>query len=315
MSRHVLPTSLVINREIKIGRMTTPVSPPCPARRPPSPLLPPPLPPHLRHQNQEHHHHQQEEEDQRQEQSQNLLDHRQDQPHQEPQQDHQRQPVRKQQRRRPPAALPPPPPPPLPPPPARLPLLPPPRRTNPIVWCIAVFCLILAVVIVISAVFTLVLFLAIRPRLPSIDIPSATLDSLYLDSPNLLNGDLTLVLNISNANHRIDIRFELLVVELYLGSTMVATQMIEPFRAYKEGWRAGSLHFLTSQVGLGSAEVALIGQMVQTERIRYGVRTTFRTRAGLGPIHLSYWLRGWCTLIVSGPTNGVLVSRSCQTKR
>ncbi|XP_031479832.1 uncharacterized protein LOC116250342 [Nymphaea colorata] len=250
--------------------MTTPDSPPSPARRPPSPLLPPPLPPHLRHQNQQHHHlQQQQEEDQRQEQSQNLLDHRQDQAHQHPQQDHQRQPVRKQQqqRRRPPPALPPPPPPPLPPAPARLPLLPPPRRTNPIVWCIAVFCLILAVVIVISAVFTLVLFLAIRPRLPSIDIPSATLDSLYLDSPNLLNGDLTLVLNISNANHRIDIRFELLVVELYLGGTMVATQMIEPFRAYKEGWRAGSLHFLTSQVGLGSAEVALVGQMVQTERI------------------------------------------------
>ncbi|CAN6448233.1 unnamed protein product [Victoria cruziana] len=306
MSSPVLPISLMINRPlrlespIKIGRMTTPVPPP------PSPARTPPLPPHLRHLNQQQQHQQLEEEEQRREQSQNLLDHRQDQ---------QRQATRKQQRRRPPPALPPPPPPPLPPPPARLPLLPPPRRTNPIIWCIAVLCLILAVFIVIAAIFTLVLFLAIRPRLPSIDIPSATLDSLYLDPPDLLNGDLTLVLNISNPNSRIDIRFQLLVVELYVGSTMVATQMIEPFRAANGGWRAASLPFLTSQVALGSAEVALVRQMVQTERIRYGVRTTFRTRAGLGPIHLSYWLRGWCSLIVGGPTNGVLVSRSCKTKR
>ncbi|KAL9319957.1 hypothetical protein ACSQ67_011796 [Phaseolus vulgaris] len=203
------------------------------------------------------------------------------------------------------------PPPPLPPPLRRPPF----QRTNPIIWFAAGLCLIFSLVLILFGVATLIIFLGIKPRNPTFDIPNANLNSVYFDSPEYLNGDFTLLANITNPNRKIDVRFESLDVELFFSDRIISTQSIQPFTQRRRESRLESLHFISSLVFLPKdLGVNLKGQ-VQGNKVKYNVRGTFKVRVTVGLFHLSYWLHSRCQIEMTGPPTGVLVARNCITKR
>ncbi|CBI39848.3 unnamed protein product, partial [Vitis vinifera] len=130
-----------------------------------------------------------------------------------------------------------------------------PRRTNPMVWCCAILCLIFSLILIFFGIATLIIFLVIKPKTPLFDIPGVSLSSVYFDSPEYFNGDFTFLANFSNPNRKIN------------------------FILY-QAW------FPCPQIW-----------------------------ANLGLTHFSYWLHGRCQLDMTGPPTGVLVTRSCRTKR
>uniref|UniRef100_A0A9I9D561 Late embryogenesis abundant protein LEA-2 subgroup domain-containing protein n=1 Tax=Cucumis melo TaxID=3656 RepID=A0A9I9D561_CUCME len=164
-----------------------------------------------------------------------------------------------------------------------------PRQTNPIIWCFAFLCLAFSLLLIFLGIATLVIFLVVRPRNPLFDIPNASLSTIYFDAPEYLNGDFTILANFTNPNHRVDVRYENADIELFFGDRLIATQAIQPFSQRKNE--------------------------VQNNKIVYNIRGTFRVKASVGIIHYSFWLHSRCQLVMTSPPTGILVARSCKTKR
>ncbi|KAK9268357.1 hypothetical protein L1049_000106 [Liquidambar formosana] len=197
----------------------------------------------------------------------------------------------------------------------KAPILPQPRRTNPIIWCSSILCLIFSLILIFFGIATLIIFLVIKPRTPSVDIPSASLSAIYFDSPEYFNGDFTFLANFTNPNRKIDVRFEYLAIELYFFDKLIATQALQPFTQRPRETRLESVHLISSLVYLPSNLAVELQKQVQSNSIMYSIRGTFRVRATLGLTHFSYWLHSRCQLKMTGPPTGVLAARSCKTKR
>ncbi|KAE8708324.1 sufE-like protein [Hibiscus syriacus] len=195
-------------------------------------------------------------------------------------------------------------------------LLPPhPRRTNPLIWCCAVICLIFSVVLILFGVATLIIFLSMKPKTPLFDTPNARLNGIYFDSPEYFNGDFVFLANFSNPNDRIDVRFEYLVVELYFHDRLISAQAVQPFSQRRREARVEAIHFISSLVYLPQNLGVELQKQVLSNRVKYFIRGAFKVRAHLGLIHFSYWLHARCELLMSSPPTGVLVSHSCKTKK
>ncbi|XP_073026705.1 uncharacterized protein [Primulina eburnea] len=190
-----------------------------------------------------------------------------------------------------------------------------PRRTNPIVWCGAILCLIFSLLLIFFGIATLIIFVAIKPRNPVFDTPVASLNAIYFDSPEILNGDIVFLANFSNPNQKLYVRFEYLYIELYFSENLIASQVLQPFSQNPGEARFLSVHLISSLVHLPLNLSLELQKQGQRNRVVYNIKGTFRVRVKLGMVHYSYWLRGNCRLEMTSPPNGVLVTHSCRTKR
>ncbi|KAJ6727655.1 LATE EMBRYOGENESIS ABUNDANT (LEA) HYDROXYPROLINE-RICH GLYCOPROTEIN FAMILY PROTEIN [Salix koriyanagi] len=155
-----------------------------------------------------------------------------------------------------------------------------PRRTNLVIWCGAILCLIFSLVLIVFGIATLIIYLVVKPRNPVFDIPNANLNSIYFDSPEL-----------------------------------VGTQALQPFTQRSRETRLESVHIISSLVYLPQNLAVELQKQVQSNKVNYNIRGTFKVRANMGLLHYSYWLHGRCEIEMTGPPTGVIVARSCRTKR
>ncbi|KAF9673404.1 hypothetical protein SADUNF_Sadunf10G0020700 [Salix dunnii] len=194
--------------------------------------------------------------------------------------------------------------------------LPKPGGTKPIIWLGAVFCAILWIVIFLGGLIVLVVYLVYRPRSPRFDVSSATLNTAYIDAGSLLNADLSVLANFTNPNKKVNVDFSYMVIDLYYGSTLIATQYIEPFSAERAESRFVNVHMVTSQVRLPVLESERLQEQISKNGAIFAVKGVFRVRSKLGTLlKYSYRLYGHCTILVTAPPDGVLRATKCRTKR
>lgn len=186
---------------------------------------------------------------------------------------------------------------------------------RPLVLCCAALCFVFAMVLIVAGVVTLVVFLVIKPRNPRFDVSGATLNSIYVDSPSFLNGDLTFLANFSNPNGKIDVHFEFVGVELYFRDTLIAAQALQPFAQRRGEVRLQSVHMISSEVFLSPELKLELQDQVNANRVMYNIKGTFKVRTSLGLFRITYWLYGLCTVELSRPPSGILLAKTCRTKR
>lgn len=190
------------------------------------------------------------------------------------------------------------------------------QKTKPLTWFAAVFCVIFWVIIIVGGLIVLIVYMVFRPRSPRFDISSVSLNAAYLDMGYLLNADVTVLANFTNPNRKVDVDFNYLVINLYYEDTLIASRAISPFSAASMQTMFADVHMVTSQVRLPLKDSQKFAQQVQTNGIQFQLKGYFRTRSKLGSfLRYSYWLYGKCSFIVTAPPSGVLVARSCRTKR
>ncbi|KAJ8459905.1 hypothetical protein OPV22_032831 [Ensete ventricosum] len=193
-------------------------------------------------------------------------------------------------------------------------LLQPHHKTSPFIWCGAVVCVVFSLLLILAGIITLIIFLVVKPRNPSLDLTAASLNTIYIDSSTYLNSDFTFLANFSNPNHKIDFRFEYLGVELYFRDRLVAVQAVQPFTQRTGESRLESVHMVSSEVPLPLGLAFELQQQVRSNSVVYSIRGTFKVKAILGPGHFSYWIYPRCDVELSAPPNGVLVAKRCRTK-
>ncbi|KAJ6981280.1 hypothetical protein NC653_024627 [Populus alba x Populus x berolinensis] len=200
--------------------------------------------------------------------------------------------------------------------PAQFSGLPKPGGTKPLIWLGAVFCAILWIVIFLGGLIVLIVYLVYRPRSPRFDVSSASLNMAYIDAGSLLNADLTVLANFTNPNKKVSVDFSYMIIDLYYGSTLIATQYIEPFSAERAESRFVNVHMVTSQVRLPVLESTRLQEQISKNGAIFDVKGVFRVRSKLGTLlKYSYRLYGHCTILVTAPPSGVLRATKCRTKR
>ncbi|XP_011042375.1 PREDICTED: uncharacterized protein LOC105138081 [Populus euphratica] len=200
--------------------------------------------------------------------------------------------------------------------PAQFSGLPKPGGTKPLIWLGAVFCAILWIVIFLGGLIVLVVYLVYRPRSPRFDVSSASLNMAYIDAGSLLNADLNVLANFTNPNKKVSVDFSYMIIDLHYGSTLIATQYIEPFSAERAESRFVNVHMVTSQVRLPVLESARLQEQISKNGAIFDVKGVFRVRSKLGTLlKYSYRLYGHCTILVTAPPSGVLRATKCRTKR
>ncbi|XP_010023448.3 NDR1/HIN1-like protein 13 [Eucalyptus grandis] len=194
---------------------------------------------------------------------------------------------------------------------------PPAHKTKFLTWCLAAFCAIFWVVIIIGGLIVLIVYLVFRPHLPKFEISSATLNAAYLDMGTHLNADMTLLANFTNANRKVRNDFSYVILDLYYGGNPIATQYINPFSTTRLESRLASVHMVSSQVRLPSRDnEKLKKQLENNALLGFELRGVVRVKSKFGSfLRYSYWLYTHCTIILTGPPTGVLKQSHCQTKR
>uniref|UniRef100_A0A1J3HQB1 Protein YLS9 n=1 Tax=Noccaea caerulescens TaxID=107243 RepID=A0A1J3HQB1_NOCCA len=188
-------------------------------------------------------------------------------------------------------------------------------RTNPWIWCGAALCFIFSVLLIFFGIATLILFLAVRPRTPVFDISNAKLNTIYFESPVYFNGDVLLLVNFTNPNKKLDVRFENIYVELWFYNKSIARQGILPFSQRNGKTRLEPIRLISNLVFLPVNHALELRRQVVANKVDYEIRSTFKVKAVFGIIHYSYLLHGSCQLELSSPPTGSLVSRNCTTRR
>ncbi|GAA0172004.1 hypothetical protein LIER_41262 [Lithospermum erythrorhizon] len=190
-----------------------------------------------------------------------------------------------------------------------------PQRTNPIIWFLGVTCLFFTLFLIFFGITTLIIFVSLISRTPLFDTPGATLNFIYSNSNEFINGDFTFLANVSNPNKKIDVTFEYSKVELYFSEFLVATQGIQPFVEKPRKTETFLVHMIASLAYLPPNVALEFQKQMQRKRVVFDLVATFRVKVNLGIMHFRYWLHGRCQLEVTSPPNGFLLHHDCRTKR
>ncbi|XP_045824599.1 NDR1/HIN1-like protein 6 [Trifolium pratense] len=190
------------------------------------------------------------------------------------------------------------------------------HKSPPLTWMGACLCVIFWLVIIIGALIVLIVYLVFRPQIPHFDVSSVTLNAAYLDVGYLLNADLTMLTNFTNPNKKVHVDFSSVIIYLYYGNTLIATQYVEPFSAARVQSRFAYIHMVTSQVQLPLNEAQRLVKQMESNGVWLDVKGVFRARSKLGAIlRYSYNLYGRCSIMVARPPEGIMMKRKCRTKR
>lgn len=191
-----------------------------------------------------------------------------------------------------------------------------PRQTKLYQWFFAGFCAIFWIVIILGGIVVLIVYLFFRPHNPRFDVSSVSLNAAYLDVGVLLNADLNVLANFTNPNKKVKVDFSYVVLDLYYGKTLIASQYVEPFSAARRTSWLTNVHLVTSQVRLPFAATEQLKKEIDSNAVMFQVKGVFRARSDLGTfLRYSYWLYSHCTIVLSGPPSGVLRASKCRTKR
>ncbi|KAI5018245.1 hypothetical protein ZWY2020_043133 [Hordeum vulgare] len=87
-------------------------------------------------------------------------------------------------------------------------------------WCAAIICFAFSFLLILAGLVIIIVFRAVKPMTLSFNITNAAHNSIYID----FNGDMTLMANISNPNHKISVVIQSGAVELFFRGRLVSIQ-------------------------------------------------------------------------------------------
>ena len=182
--------------------------------------------------------------------------------------------------------------------------------------CAACFAVIFCLLITLAALAILIIYLIFRPWSPLFGFSTATtLNGLTLQKGNRFSVNLTLVTNFTNPNKKAGVDFKYVVVELYFGESTVATKNIEhDFSASKGGTGSIEVDVVANRVHLTEFDSQGLKRQMVKNKMEFEVKGNFLVHTRFGPlVRYSHWMHGQCSIILTKPPHGVLISSRCNT--
>ncbi|KAK4744883.1 hypothetical protein SAY87_011195 [Trapa incisa] len=167
------------------------------------------------------------------------------------------------------------------------------RRTHPIIWCAAIICAVLAVAVIITGIAVCVGYIIIHPRIPSISVLSATLDTFRYNEAGLLVTQITMDIRARNDNRKAHASFQDTSMLLVFGGMEVARLVAPPFEVERNG--TTDLHYVVESraIPLEQEQMELASLSLRRDEVLFVLRGRFRAQWRVG---LLGSVKFWCYL-------------------
>ncbi|KAI3828659.1 hypothetical protein L1987_02767 [Smallanthus sonchifolius] len=196
----------------------------------------------------------------------------------------------------------------------KLSVLGPQRRTNPLIWCLAFICAILATIVIVTGIIVFAGYLVIRPKVPLLYVHSARLDKLAYTQAGVLSVRLIIIMKAENHNMKAHVSFYNTKLILGYHGLSIAQLVADPFDVQKNTSRELNYVVESSSIPLEPPEQYLTEQsLAKTKVMPFFLKGSSRARWRVGPLgSVKFWLHINCHLQL--PTDDTVVYPHCSTK-
>ncbi|GFP81541.1 hypothetical protein PHJA_000297400 [Phtheirospermum japonicum] len=187
------------------------------------------------------------------------------------------------------------------------------HQTNPLIWCAALICAIIAVVVIFTGIFVFVSYLTIKPKVPKISVARAQLNTIYFDQSSLLTIQVTVVVRAQNDNAKAHANFYDTRFALSFGGRRIAYLKADPFSVSPNG--SVELNFVpqSSPIPLNPDEADDVNLALRRGLVTFELQGTTRTRWRVGLIgSVKFWLHVHCLLHL--PVDMTVAYPNCSPK-
>lgn len=188
------------------------------------------------------------------------------------------------------------------------------RRTNPLVWCFAIVCSLIAITVIIAGIVVFSGYLVIRPKMPLLSVRASRLDRVYYDQARLLAVKLTIVIRAENHNPKAHATFYDTKLLLGYHGVRIAQLEAKSFDVAKNESQELNYVVESSPIVLPPEEQYLTQQSLKRSKmmmfyLKGNSRTMWRV-SPLGSVKFAIYMN--CELLL--PVNGSVVNSHCSTK-
>uniref|UniRef100_A0A7C8Z5T6 Late embryogenesis abundant protein LEA-2 subgroup domain-containing protein n=1 Tax=Opuntia streptacantha TaxID=393608 RepID=A0A7C8Z5T6_OPUST len=171
------------------------------------------------------------------------------------------------------------------------------RRTHPLIWCVAIICTLIAIIVIISGVVIFVGYLFFRPRMPTLSITYAHLYPFKYDQAGILYTHLTIVFRAENNNVRAEASFSEFEFELSFHGVKIARLLNHPFDMDKNSTRPVTYSVESDYIPLDPNQMVMVQQSLAQNRAEFRLTGHSRTWWRVGPIRSpKFWINLDCVL-------------------
>lgn len=193
------------------------------------------------------------------------------------------------------------------------PVLGPERRTNPLIWCVAILCTCITLAVIVTGLVVFIGYMIVRPKVPQMSVISAKIDTFAYDMSNLLSIKVSIVINAQNDNVKAHSSFYETMYTLYFHDVKVAYLRADPFDVPKNSSIPLYYPVESASIALTSEEAANAEAVLSQKLVVLDLKGTSRTRWRVGIIgSVKFWLHLNCKLKL--PLDGSTIYPKCSTK-
>ncbi|MCD7462041.1 hypothetical protein HAX54_047652 [Datura stramonium] len=193
------------------------------------------------------------------------------------------------------------------------PVLGPERRTNPLIWCVAILCTLITLAVIIAVLVVLVGYMIVKPKVPQMSVTSANLDTFAYDMSNLLSIKVSIVINAENDNAKAHASFYETIYTLTFQGVKVAYLRADPFDVPKNSSIPLYYPVESTSIALTPEEGEVAEVSLNQRQVVLDLKGSSRIRWRLGLIgSIKFLLHLNCKLKL--PLDGSTIYPKCSTK-
>ncbi|KAK4374260.1 hypothetical protein RND71_004937 [Anisodus tanguticus] len=193
------------------------------------------------------------------------------------------------------------------------PVLGPERRTNPLIWCVAILCTFITLAVIITGLVVFIGYMIVRPKVPQMYVARANVDTFAYDMSNLLTIKVSIMINAENDNAKGHASFYETIYTLYFHGVKVAYLRSDPFDVAKNS--SIPLYYPVESTSIAlTPEEGEIAELALNERqVVLDLKGSTRTRWRVGLVgSVKFWLHLNCQLKL--PLDGSIIYPKCSSK-
>ncbi|KAL5550045.1 hypothetical protein UlMin_000221 [Ulmus minor] len=188
------------------------------------------------------------------------------------------------------------------------------KPTNPLIWCGAVICTIIAIAVIITGIVVFIGYLVLHPSVPVISVASAHLDHFSNDQAGLLETQLTINIKAENDNAKAHASFSKTQFVLSFQGIPIARLVVGSFNVPKNDSVEFHYEVASSSIPLNSEEMKQVDLALKQDLIVFDLKGNSRARWRVG---LLKTVKFWCHLdcqLKFHPFNGSYMNSKCTSR-
>lgn len=188
------------------------------------------------------------------------------------------------------------------------------KRTHPFIWCLAIICTLICIAVIASGIAVFIGYIVMHPRVPTLSVANATLDTMRYSQAGLLETQMTIIIRAENDNAKAHASFSDTGFFLSFQGLVLAKLVADPFDVKKNSSIYFYYEVTSDEIPLDSARRHQVDLSLKQKKITFDFKGNSKTQWRV-------WLLGsvkfWCHLdcqLRFHTSNGTYISSSCTSK-